>query len=222
MGIISHALESVGKCEGMNLHTPKWAPTLGVGVTMDSQIFKEWLQGTKRIGLKRSLYHWKALGMQMSKMDLHDPFGHVKHKLWPKEGPRFKLPIWLSTTKSLESPQFPCVEVSCDISLKRFQQRLHLFLKSHLNWRSANKVMGPQNHERPNCGNFETPIWESRKKWHLGVGPVAKHRVYYKEESDGFPQVRAMMNLVSLCLPVARPCTKMLQLHTNQLVVWFV
>ncbi len=37
--------QSVGECEGMNLHTPKWAPTLGVGVLMDSQIFRGWLQG---------------------------------------------------------------------------------------------------------------------------------------------------------------------------------
>jgi len=35
-GITSHAPGRVGKCEGMNLHTPKWAPTLGVGVSMDS------------------------------------------------------------------------------------------------------------------------------------------------------------------------------------------
>jgi hypothetical protein len=27
-----HDLGSVGECEGMNPHTPKWAPTLGVGV----------------------------------------------------------------------------------------------------------------------------------------------------------------------------------------------
>jgi hypothetical protein len=27
----------------------------------------------------------------MSKMGSHDPFGHFKHKLWPKEGPRIKL-----------------------------------------------------------------------------------------------------------------------------------
>jgi len=36
----------------------------------------------------------------MSKLGLHDPFGHLKHKFWPKEGPEVKLPIWLSTTKS--------------------------------------------------------------------------------------------------------------------------
>jgi len=41
LGVIPHAPESVGKCEGMNLHTPKGASTLGVVVSMDSQIFKE-------------------------------------------------------------------------------------------------------------------------------------------------------------------------------------
>jgi len=30
---------NVEECEGMNPHTPKWAPTLGVGVPMDSRIF---------------------------------------------------------------------------------------------------------------------------------------------------------------------------------------
>jgi hypothetical protein len=29
----------------------------------------------------------------MFKMGLHDPFGHLKHKLWPKERPGVKLPI---------------------------------------------------------------------------------------------------------------------------------
>jgi hypothetical protein len=39
-GITFHAPRSVEECEGMNPHTPKWAPILGVGVLMDSQIFK--------------------------------------------------------------------------------------------------------------------------------------------------------------------------------------
>jgi len=49
--------KSVGECEGMSPHIHKWAPTLGVGVSMDSQIFKEWFQGSKLIGLKSYLYH---------------------------------------------------------------------------------------------------------------------------------------------------------------------
>jgi hypothetical protein len=31
---------SVGECEGMNPHTLKWISTLGIGISMDSQIFK--------------------------------------------------------------------------------------------------------------------------------------------------------------------------------------
>jgi len=50
-------------------------------------------------------------------------------------------------------------------------------------------------------GNLET-------KCHLDVGLVEKHKVYYKGEGDGFPQVRAVVNLVSSSLPVARPNTK--------------
>jgi hypothetical protein len=62
MGVTPHAPQSVGKCEGMNLHTSKQASILGVGVLMDSQTFKEQLQGSKLNGLKSSLYQWKALG----------------------------------------------------------------------------------------------------------------------------------------------------------------
>jgi len=42
-GVTPHALESVGNCEGMNPHTPKGAFILGVGVLMNSQIFRELL-----------------------------------------------------------------------------------------------------------------------------------------------------------------------------------
>ncbi len=62
LGVTSQAPWSVGECERMNPHTPKWAPTLGVGLRMDSRIFRELLQGSKPIGLKSSLYHRKALG----------------------------------------------------------------------------------------------------------------------------------------------------------------
>jgi hypothetical protein len=52
---------------------------------MDFQIFRKRLQGSKPIELWSSLYHWKTFGTYMSKMGSHDPFGHFKHKLWPKE-----------------------------------------------------------------------------------------------------------------------------------------
>ncbi len=55
--VTSHTPGSVREFEGMNLHIPKWAPILEGEVSMDSQILREQLQGSKPIGLKISLYH---------------------------------------------------------------------------------------------------------------------------------------------------------------------
>jgi hypothetical protein len=60
--VLSHAPENVQECEGMNPHTAKWTSTLGVGVPMDCQIFREQLQVSKLVGLKSSLYYQKSLG----------------------------------------------------------------------------------------------------------------------------------------------------------------
>jgi hypothetical protein len=160
LGVTFHAPGSIGKCERMYPHTPRWF-TLGIGFMVDFWIFKTQLQGLKIIGLKCSLHHWKTLRTQMSKMGLHDPFGHLKHMLWPEEGPGVKLAIWLPTTKSQESPWFPCMRVACNISLQSSQQRLKLCFRTHFNQRIAHKVMGLQSCKSPNLGNFKTPTWES-------------------------------------------------------------
>ncbi len=60
-GVTSHTPGSVRKCEGVNPHTPKATPTLGDGVPVDFQNFRERLQGSNLNVLWRSLYHWKAL-----------------------------------------------------------------------------------------------------------------------------------------------------------------
>jgi hypothetical protein len=52
------------------------------------------------------------------------------------------------------------------------------------------------------------PTWESLKKWHLGVAPMANHWEYYKGEGDSLPQVRVVMSLVSPCMPLVHPCTE--------------
>jgi hypothetical protein len=155
----------------------------------------------------------------MSKMGSHRPFGHLKHKLWPKEGPGVKLVVWLLTTKSQESIRFPCVQVECDMSLKSSWWGLQLCFKSHLNPRSTHKFMGPQSCENPNFGNFETPTWESWDKSHLDVGPVGSHKVYYKGEGGGFPQVWCVVSLVSPSRPWLVLAPKVLPLCTNHLVL---
>jgi hypothetical protein len=119
---------SVRECEGVNTHTPKATPTLGDGVPLDSQNFREQFQGSKHNGLWCSLYHSKSLRIWMSKMGSHCSFGHLKHKLWPEEGRGVKLPIWLPTTKSRESTRFTCLQRACDILLESSQQELQLAL----------------------------------------------------------------------------------------------
>jgi hypothetical protein len=46
----------------------------------------------------------------------------------------------------------------------------------------------------------------------LDADRVTSHKVYYKGEGGGFPQVWALVSLVSLRLPVARPNTKSAQI----------
>jgi hypothetical protein len=98
----------------------------------------------------------------MSKMGSNCSFGHLKHKLWAKERPGVKLAVWLPTTKSQESTQFPCVQATCDILLKSSRRGLQLFFWLHCDRSSSQEVMHPQSRGSPGWCNFGTPSWESR------------------------------------------------------------
>jgi hypothetical protein len=53
------------------------------------------------------------------------------------------------------------------------------------------------------------PLGSPGTKWHLGAASlVAMHIIYYKGEGGGFPQIWAVVNLVSPCLPMVNSCTK--------------
>jgi hypothetical protein len=60
----------------------------------------------------------------------------------------------------------------------------------------------------PNYENFGTLTWESWDKMPFGCGTREKAQKYYKGEGGGFPQVWAMMSLVSPNLPMVHPSTK--------------
>jgi len=49
----------------------------------------------------------------------------------------------------------------------------------------------------PNLAISGLPLGNPGTKSHLNVGLMEKHKVYYKGEGGGFPQVRAVVNLVS-------------------------
>ncbi len=52
------------------------------------------------------------------------------------------------------------------------------------------------------------PLGSPGTKCHLDVGLVERHKVYYKGEGGGFPEVQAVVSFVSPSLPVARLSTK--------------
>jgi hypothetical protein len=56
--------------------------------------------------------------------------------------------------------------------------------------------------------------------WVLVPWPSIEYTI--RGEGGGLPQVRVVVSLVSPCLLMVRPCTKVLQLGINQVIVWFV
>jgi hypothetical protein len=63
------------------------------------------------------------------------------------------------------------------------------------------------------------PLGSLGTKYHLDVGLMQTRRVYYKGEGGGFPQVRAVVSLVSPSCPWLVLAPKVLQLCTNHLVL---
>jgi hypothetical protein len=61
-------------------------------------------------------------------------------------------------------------------------------------------------------GIMGLPLGNPETKYHLDVGFVERHRVYYKGEGGGFPQVRAVVNLMSQSLPMVSLNTKNVQI----------
>ncbi len=86
----ARAKRNVTKCENEDSHS-QVSSHLEVRVLVDFRTFREWLQRSRHLALRSSLYHWKAIEFYMSKMGLHDPFGHLQHKLWQKERPKIKI-----------------------------------------------------------------------------------------------------------------------------------
>jgi hypothetical protein len=68
--------------------------------------------------------------------------------------------------------------------------------------------MGPQSCKVLIVGISKLPLRSLATKCHLNVTPMERRIEYYKGEGGGFPQVQAVVSLVSSKLPVVRPSTK--------------
>jgi hypothetical protein len=134
-----------------------------------------------------------------------------------KRRAEIKLVVWLLTTKNRESFYFLACRWHATYRWKALDKGYNFFsefisirgLHTKL-WASKVAEVLILRISGLSLGNPET-------KWCLAAGPMAKHRVYYKGEGDGFPPCSGRGEFCEFVLLVASPCTKMLQLRTNQL-----
>ncbi len=90
--------------------------------------------------------------------------------------------------------------MACDIPLESSWQGLRLCFRLHLNRKSTCKVMDPKVGEVPIVGISKLSLGSPGTKWHLGIGPMAMHKVYYKREGGAFPKSEAWWSLwVHVC-----------------------
>jgi len=154
----------------------------------------------------------------MSKIGLHHPFGHLKHKLWPKEGSGIKWAILFLTTKSWESTQFLVCRWRTTYRWKAFDKGYNFAWDLISIEGLHTKLWRPKVVKVPTLAISGLPLGSPETKSHLNVGPVGSYKVYYKGEGGGFPQVWAVVSLVSpnhpcfnyalitLCWFCAGPC----------------
>jgi hypothetical protein len=148
-------------------------------------------------------------------MGLHDPFGHLKHKIWPREGLRVKLTIWLSTTKVRNRPNFLVCRWRVLCCWKSLDEGYNFGSDLISIGGLHTKLWGPKVAGIPTLAISGLPFGSLRTKSHLDVALVERHIVYYKGEGDDFPQVRAVVSLVSPNCPWLILASKVLQLCTN-------
>jgi len=151
-------------------------------------------------------------------MGSHCSFGHLKHKLWPKEGPGVKLIVWLPTRKSQDGPDLLICIWCATYHWKALDEGYNFALGCISIWCLLAKLWDSKVVGIPTWAISGLPLGSSETKCHLDAGPVERCRVYYKGEGGGFPQVRALVSLVCLCCPWLVLTPKVLQLRTNHLV----
>jgi len=145
----------------------------------------------------------------------------MKHKLWLKEGSGVKLPVDSRPKKIGNQPIYLASEGVQHI-VEKLSTRASTLLQTASRSEVCSQIYGvPKSRESQSTRFRDSHSGVMREKSHLDVGYVASHRVYYKGEGGGFPQVWAVVSLVCPFCPWLILAPKVLQLCTNHFV-WVV
>jgi len=141
-------------------------------------------------------------------MGSHDPFKHLKHKLWPKERRESNWQFDSRPLKVENHPNFLACRWRATYHWKNLDEGYNFVLNLISIGGLHTKLWGLKVVGVPTLAISRLSLGSVGTKSHLDVGLVEKHRVYYKGEGGGFPQVRAVVSLVSLSLTMTYPSTK--------------
>jgi hypothetical protein len=144
----------------------------------------------------------------MFRMGSHDPFGHLKHKLWPKERSESNWQFDFPSLKVMNQPNFLMCKWHATHRWKTLDEGYNFSSNLISIGGLHTKLCAFKVVRDLTLGISGLPFWSPETKSHLDVGLVERHKIYYVREGGGFPQVWAVMNLVSLRSPVVRPNTK--------------
>jgi len=186
----------------------QWTPMLWVGVSVDSQMFRKWLQRSKLNGLRGYLYHCKVIERRCLK------WVRITH-----------LDIWNTSygqKKGQESNwQFDFWPLKVKNQLKFLVCRWH----ATYHWKALNKGYN-FTLDLISIEGLHTKLWGSKvvevltfvisrlplgnpgTKSHLDVGFVERHIIYYKGGRWWFPSSPGCDESCESELPVAHPSTK--------------
>jgi len=187
-GAMSHAPGSAKECEGIDPHTPKGTPTLGVRVPVDSRIFKGRVQG-------QNLMAWKVIYIIGKPLELRCPkWAHITHldifniSYGQKKGQE---PNWQFDSQPLKvgnRPDFLACRWHTTYHWKAFDKRYNFALYLISIGGLHAKLWRPKVVRVPTLVISKLPLGSPGTKSHLDVGPMERRRVYYKGEGGGFPQ----------------------------------
>jgi hypothetical protein len=155
---------------------------------MDLWILRKRLKGSKPIGLKSSLYHWKKLlerrclkWAHMTHLDtFNTSYGY-------KKGRESNWQFDSRPLKVKNRSEFLACKWHAKYCWKDLNEGYNFALDLISIRGLHTKLWAPKVAEVPTLGISRVPFGSPGTKCHLGVGLVARHRVYYKGEGGSFP-----------------------------------
>jgi hypothetical protein len=118
-------------------------------------------------------------------MPSHWQLGHLQPKLWAKEGPGVKLPVWLPTTKSRESTSSRRPIWVCDMALERSRRGLQVWFRRRRNPTLQSGVMAVQSSGSPVETISGLHFGSPGNLCNLDVVSTTSCREYYREYGGG-------------------------------------